>query len=39
MTSELYFRAETQELDRIIESFSECYFACNPSAVYGSPSA
>jgi PH/SEC7 domain-containing protein len=31
----LHLKAESQEIDRIIEAFSARYFECNPSSVFG----
>jgi PH/SEC7 domain-containing protein len=32
----LHLKAESQEIDRIIEAFSARYFECNPTSVFGS---
>lgn len=34
----LYLKAETQEIDRILDGFSQRYFQCNPATIFGSPS-
>lgn len=36
LCSKLYLKAESQEIDRIIEGFSARYFECNPSTIFGS---
>lgn len=37
LCQKLHLKAESQEIDRIIEAFSQRYYDCNPDAVYGSP--
>ncbi|WVQ97714.1 hypothetical protein IAU59_004828 [Kwoniella sp. CBS 9459] len=37
LCQKLHLKAESQEIDRIIEAFSARYFDCNPSTVYGTP--
>ncbi|WVF70182.1 hypothetical protein IAT40_004970 [Kwoniella sp. CBS 6097] len=37
LCQKLHLKAESQEIDRIIEAFSARYFECNPSTVYGTP--
>ncbi|WVQ68851.1 uncharacterized protein L199_007060 [Kwoniella botswanensis] len=37
LCQKLHLKAESQEIDRIIEGFSTRYFECNPSTVYGTP--
>ncbi|KAI8641291.1 hypothetical protein BD408DRAFT_418492 [Parasitella parasitica] len=34
--SKLYFRAEAQQIDRILEAFAKRYWQCNPKAIFGS---
>ncbi|GFZ49007.1 hypothetical protein JCM24511_06756 [Saitozyma sp. JCM 24511] len=36
LCSKLHLKAESQEIDRIIEGFSARYFECNPTTVFGS---
>jgi hypothetical protein len=38
MCSKLYLKAESQQLDRILEEFARRYWECNPHTVYGSAS-
>jgi hypothetical protein len=33
LCSKLYFKAESQQLDRIVESFAKRYFECNPTTI------
>lgn len=33
----MHLRAESQEIDRIIEGFSARYYDCNPTTVFGTP--
>ncbi|KAI8888974.1 SEC7-like protein [Backusella circina FSU 941] len=33
LCSKLYFRAESQKLDRIVESFAQHYYRCNPTTI------
>lgn len=37
LCAKLVLKAESQEIDRIIEGFSARYFECNPNTVFGSP--
>lgn len=37
LCAKLYLKAESQEIDRIIEGFSARYYDCNPTTVFGSP--
>jgi PH/SEC7 domain-containing protein len=37
LCAKLHLKAESQEIDRIIEAFSARYFDCNPSTIFGSP--
>ncbi|EMS23943.1 SEC7-like domain containing protein [Rhodotorula toruloides NP11] len=37
LCGKLYLKAETQQVDRILEQFSRRYFEDNPSSPYGSP--
>jgi hypothetical protein len=34
--SKLYFRAEAQQIDRILEAFAKRYWQCNPKTIFGS---
>lgn len=36
LCSRLYLKAETQQVDRILEQFSRCYYEQNPQSPYGS---
>lgn len=36
LCTKLHLKAESQEIDRIIEAFSARFFDCNPNTVYGS---
>ncbi|KAF8625419.1 hypothetical protein AX15_005382 [Amanita polypyramis BW_CC] len=36
LCSKLFLKAETQQVDRILEEFSKRYWECNPSTLYGS---
>ncbi|CAD6950836.1 unnamed protein product [Tilletia controversa] len=36
LCDKLFLRAETQQVDRILFAFSQRYWECNPSSVYGS---
>lgn len=38
LCAKLYLKAETQQVDRILEEFSRRYWDCNPGGVYGSAS-
>ncbi|RXK42093.1 hypothetical protein M231_00450 [Tremella mesenterica] len=37
LCKKLHLKAESQEIDRIIEAFSARYYHCNPTTVFGSP--
>ncbi|WWD21934.1 hypothetical protein CI109_106422 [Kwoniella shandongensis] len=37
LCQKLHLKAESQEIDRIIEGFSARYFDCNPTTVFGTP--
>ncbi|KAK8846626.1 hypothetical protein IAR55_005713 [Kwoniella newhampshirensis] len=37
LCQKLHLKAESQEIDRIIEAFSARYFDCNPNTVFGTP--
>jgi PH/SEC7 domain-containing protein len=37
LCAKLFLRAESQEIDRIIEAFSARFYQCNPDTVFGSP--
>ena len=37
LCAKLHLKAESQEIDRIIEGFSARYFECNPTTVFGTP--
>lgn len=37
LCQKLVLKAESQEIDRIIEGFSTRYYECNPGTVYGAP--
>lgn len=37
LCAKLHLKAESQEIDRIIEGFSARYFDCNPNTVFGTP--
>lgn len=37
LCAKLHLKAESQEIDRIIEGFSARYYDCNPSTVLGTP--
>jgi hypothetical protein len=39
LCSKLYLKAETQQVDRILEEFSRRFWECNPNRLYGSASA
>jgi len=39
LCGKLYLKAETQQVDRILEQFSRRYFDDNPRTVYGSSGA
>ncbi|KAF8993676.1 hypothetical protein BDQ17DRAFT_1401548 [Cyathus striatus] len=36
LCAKLYLKAETQQVDRILEEFSRRYWDCNPTGLYGS---
>ena len=36
LCDKLFLRAETQQIDRILDAFSQRYWECNPGSVYGS---
>lgn len=36
LCSKLYFKAEAQQIDRILESFANRYWDCNPHSLFGS---
>ncbi|RUS21948.1 hypothetical protein BC937DRAFT_90927 [Endogone sp. FLAS-F59071] len=36
LCQKLYFKAEAQQIDRILEVFANRYFECNPKSLYGS---
>ncbi|KAJ3724450.1 hypothetical protein C8R42DRAFT_604370 [Lentinula raphanica] len=36
LCAKLYLKAETQQVDRILEEFSRRYWECNPNTLYGS---
>lgn len=38
LCGKLYLKAETQQVDRILEQFSRRYWECNPDTLYGSAS-
>ena len=38
LCAKLYLKAETQQVDRILEEFSRRYWATNPGTIYGSSS-
>ncbi|KAF5393541.1 hypothetical protein D9757_000553 [Collybiopsis confluens] len=38
LCAKLYLKAETQQVDRILEEFSKRYWECNPNTLYGSSS-
>jgi PH/SEC7 domain-containing protein len=37
LCAKLHLKAESQEIDRIIEAFSARFYECNPTTVFGSP--
>ena len=37
LCAKLYLKAESQEIDRILEGFSTRYYECNPTTVFGTP--
>lgn len=36
LCTKVYFKAESQQLDRILEAFAKRYFECNPTCIYHS---
>lgn len=36
LCSKLYFKAEAQQIDRILESFANRFWDCNPDCLFGS---
>ncbi|KAI9478607.1 MAG: hypothetical protein EXX96DRAFT_482960 [Benjaminiella poitrasii] len=36
LCSKLYFKAEAQQIDRILEAFANRYWDCNPQCIFGS---
>ncbi|KAG8907445.1 hypothetical protein FRB99_004240 [Tulasnella sp. 403] len=38
LCAKLYLKGETQQVDRILESFAQRYWDCNPSSLFGSAS-
>ncbi|KAI0743591.1 hypothetical protein C8Q80DRAFT_1345613 [Daedaleopsis nitida] len=38
LCAKLYLKAETQQVDRILEEFARRYWECNPATVLGNPS-
>ncbi|KAF9647320.1 hypothetical protein BDM02DRAFT_2709294 [Thelephora ganbajun] len=38
LCAKLYLKAETQQVDRILDTFASRYWVCNRTSVYGSPS-
>jgi Sec7-like guanine-nucleotide exchange factor len=38
LCAKLYLKAETQQVDRILEEFSRRYWETNPNTIYGSSS-
>lgn len=38
LCAKLYLKAETQQVDRILEQFARRYWDCNPTSLYGSAS-
>ncbi|KAH9998452.1 hypothetical protein BJV74DRAFT_767810 [Russula compacta] len=38
LCSKLFLKAETQQVDRILEEFSRRYWDCNPGSLFGNPS-
>ena len=36
LCQKVYFKAEAQEIDRVLEAFARRYWACNNNVVYGS---
>lgn len=36
LCTKVYFKAESQQLDRILEAFAKRYFECNPMCIYHS---
>ena len=38
LCAKLFLKAETQQVDRILDAFASRYWVCNRTCVYGSPS-
>ncbi len=38
LCAKLYLKAETQQVDRILEEFARRYFECNPTTILGNAS-
>jgi hypothetical protein len=38
LCGKLYLKAETQQVDRILDQFSQRYWECNPGCLFGSAS-
>ncbi|KZT72176.1 hypothetical protein DAEQUDRAFT_749597 [Daedalea quercina L-15889] len=38
LCAKLFLKAETQQVDRILEEFARRYFECNPTSIFGSAS-
>jgi PH/SEC7 domain-containing protein len=38
LCAKLYLKAETQQVDRILDEFAKRYFDCNPDCIFGSSS-
>ena len=38
LCAKLFLKAETQQVDRILDTFASRYWVCNRTCVYGSPS-
>ena len=38
LCAKLYLKAETQQVDRILEVFAKRYWDCNPTTIFGNPS-
>lgn len=37
LCSKLYFKAEAQQIDRILQVFAQRYWKCNPESIFGNP--
>lgn len=37
LCAKLFLKAETQQVDRILDAFASRYWVCNRNSVYGSP--